>query len=65
MNLNNFTIKGQEAIQHAFQIAQGNNQQGIETGHILKGLLHSAENVVGFLLKKLDVNIEFFSSGTR
>ncbi len=60
MNLNNFTIKGQEAIQHAFQVAQGNNQQGIETGHILKGLLHSAENVVEFLLKKLDVNIGMF-----
>lgn len=31
MNLNNFTIKAQEAIQQAFQIAQGNNQQSIET----------------------------------
>ena len=45
MNLNNFTIKAQEAIQQAFQIAQGNNQQSIETGHILKGLFHSAENI--------------------
>ncbi|HKI90089.1 MAG TPA: AAA family ATPase, partial [Draconibacterium sp.] len=60
MNLNNFTIKGQEAIQHASQIAQGNNQQAIETGHIFKGLIHSAENVVGFLLKKLGVNIDIF-----
>ncbi|MFW6309554.1 MAG: ATP-dependent chaperone ClpB [Prolixibacteraceae bacterium] len=61
MNLNNFTIKGQESIQHAFQIAQGNNQQGIETGHILKGLIHSAENVVDFLLKKLGVNTGIFN----
>lgn len=61
MNLNNFTIKGQESIQHAFQIAQGNNQQGIETGHILKGLMHSAENVVDFLLKKLGVNTDIFN----
>ena len=61
MNLNNFTIKGQESIQHAFQIAQGNNQQSIEPGHILKGLMHSAENVVGFLLKKLDVNTDIFN----
>jgi ATP-dependent Clp protease ATP-binding subunit ClpA len=60
MNLNNFTIKAQEAIQHAFQIAQGNNQQSIETGHILKGLTHSAENVVEFLLKKLGVNTSVF-----
>ncbi len=60
MNLNNFTIKAQEAIQFAFQIAQGNNQQAVETGHIFKGLFNSAENVVGFLLKKLDVNVGVF-----
>ena len=61
MNLNNFTIKAQEAIQQAFQIAQGNNQQAIETGHILKGLTHSAENVLEFLLKKLGVNTTPFN----
>lgn len=60
MNFNNFTIKSQEAIQQAFQIAQGNNQQAIETGHILRGVLHSAENVTEFLLKKLDVNVPIF-----
>ena len=60
MNLNNFTIKAQEAIQQGFIIAQGNNQQSIETGHLFKGLLHSAENVVNFLLKKLGVNIAVF-----
>ena len=60
MNLNNFTIKGQEAIQFAFQIAQGNKQQAVETGHLFKGLFHSAENVVEFLLKKLDVNVAVF-----
>ncbi len=60
MNLNNFTIKAQEAIQHAFQIAQGNNQQSVETGHILKGLFHAAENVVGFLMKKLGVETGIF-----
>jgi len=56
MNFNNFTIKSQEAIQHAFVVAQGKQQQAIETGHILKGLFHEAENVVGFLLKKLGAN---------
>lgn len=56
MNLNNLTIKSQEAIQHAFQVAQGNNQQAIETGHILKGLFSEAENVVQYLMKKLGVN---------
>lgn len=64
MNLNNFTIKAQEAIQHAFQIAQGNNQQSIETGHILKGLYHSAENIIDFLLKKLGVNTPIFQQTT-
>ena len=60
MNLNNFTIKAQEAIQFAFQISQANNQQAVETGHIFKGLFNSAENVVGFILKKLDVNVAIF-----
>ncbi len=61
MNLNNFTIKAQEAVQQAIQIAAGNNQQAIETGHLLKGLLVEAENVTGFLLKKLGVNTTVFT----
>lgn len=56
MNFNNFTVKSQEAIQHAFEVAQGKQQQAIETGHILKGLFHEAENVTGFLLKKVGSN---------
>ena len=56
MLFRSFTIKSQEALQHAFQIAQGNNQQAIETGHILKGLIHEAESVILFLFKKLGVN---------
>lgn len=57
MNLNNFTIKSQEAIQKAFSIAEGYQNQAIENGHILKGLLSQGENVIGFLLKKLNVNV--------
>ena len=57
MNLNNFTIKAQEAIQKASEIASGNQQQAIETAHILKGLLSVDENVISYLLKKLNVNI--------
>jgi len=56
MNFNNFTVKSQEAIQHAFDVAQGKQQQAIETAHILKGLFHEAENVTGFLLKKVGSN---------
>ena len=44
MNFNNFTIKAQEAIQQASEIAQGNQQQAIETAHLLKGLLTVDEN---------------------
>jgi ATP-dependent Clp protease ATP-binding subunit ClpB len=61
MNFNNFTIKSQEAVQQAIQIAEGNNQQAVETGHLLKGLLTNAENVSVFLLKKLGVNVTIFS----
>jgi ATP-dependent Clp protease ATP-binding subunit ClpB len=56
MNFNNFTIKSQEAVQYAFTVAQGKQQQAIETGHILKGLFHEAENVSGFLFKKVGAN---------
>ncbi|RYE58281.1 MAG: ATP-dependent chaperone ClpB [Sphingobacteriales bacterium] len=57
MNFNNFTIKAQEAIQKASEIAQGNQQQAIETAHLLKGLLNVDENVVSYVLKKLNVNV--------
>src|SRR5688572_6802482 len=56
MNLNNFTIKSQEAVQHAQQLAMEHQQQAIETGHLLKGLLDVDENVISYLLKKLNVN---------
>jgi ATP-dependent Clp protease ATP-binding subunit ClpB len=61
MNLNNFTIKSQEAIQQAMQIATVNGQQAIENGHILKAILEVDENVTPFILKKLGVNQSMFS----
>ena len=57
MNFNNYTIKAQEAVQKASEIAQGNQQQAIETAHLLKGLLTVDENVVSYVLKKLSVNL--------
>ncbi|MFD2871627.1 ATP-dependent chaperone ClpB [Mucilaginibacter ximonensis] len=57
MNFNNFTIKAQEAVQKASEITTGNQQQAIETAHLLKGLLLVDENVITYLLKKLNVNI--------
>ena len=57
MNLNNFTIKSQEAVQKAQEIAMAKQHQAIETSHLLKGLLSEDENVTPFLLKKLEVNV--------
>ncbi|SHJ04952.1 ATP-dependent chaperone ClpB [Aquimarina spongiae] len=57
MNFNNFTIKSQEAIQQAQQLAQSFGHQQIENEHIFKAILTVDENVLPFLLKKLNVNI--------
>ncbi len=56
MNLNNFTIKSQEAIQKGQQIAQEFGHQAIEPAHILKGVLDVDDNVSNFLLKKMGVD---------
>ena len=57
MNFNNFTIKAQEAVQKAIDLAQGNNQQMIEPAHLLKGVMLVGENVTSFLFQKLGVNV--------
>ncbi|WP_457290216.1 ATP-dependent chaperone ClpB [Pedobacter sp. UYP24] len=62
MNFNNFTIKAQEAIQQASAIAEGNQQQAVETAHLLKGLLTVDENVVSYVLKKLNVNLNILNT---
>lgn len=60
MNFKILTIKSQEALQQAQQIAQSFGQQQIENEHILKGILEVDENVTPFLLKKLNVNVDLF-----
>lgn len=62
MNFNNYTIKAQEAIQKASEIATGNQQQAIEPAHILKALLTVDEHVIGHLLKKLNVNTSYLDT---
>ncbi|MFQ3296310.1 MAG: ATP-dependent Clp protease ATP-binding subunit ClpB [Polaribacter sp.] len=57
MNFNNHTTKSQETIQLAQQIAQGFGHNQIENEHIFKALTQIDENVLPFLLKKLDINI--------
>ncbi len=56
MNLNNFTIKSQEAIQQAQQLAQAMGHQQIENEHIFKAISEVDENVLPFILKKLNIN---------
>lgn len=57
MNFNNYTIKSQEAIQQAQLLAQGFDHQQIENEHILKAIFTIDDNVIPFLLKKLNVNV--------
>ncbi len=56
MNFEKFTIKSQEALQKAAEIAMSAQQQAIEPAHLLKALLETDENVISFLLGKLNVN---------
>ncbi|MEE1175226.1 MAG: ATP-dependent chaperone ClpB [Paludibacteraceae bacterium] len=58
MNFEKFTIKSQEAIQKAIEIAQNAGQQAIETPHLLKGVLVEGEGVCKFLFAKLGVNAQ-------
>ncbi|MEJ7680568.1 MAG: ATP-dependent chaperone ClpB [Segetibacter sp.] len=62
MNLNNYTIKAQEIIQQAQQIAFNNGNPNIETNHVLKALLDDENSPVDFLLKKNNVNVAFVKS---
>jgi len=57
MNFNNFTIKSQEALQQAQLLAQSYGHQYIESEHLFKAVFEVDENVLPFLLKKLNINI--------
>lgn len=56
MNFDKYTIKSQETLNKATEIAQAGEQQVVETGHLLKALLEVDENVITFIFKKLSVN---------
>jgi ATP-dependent Clp protease ATP-binding subunit ClpB len=57
MNLNNFTLKAQESVEKAFNIAAANGQQAVECAHILKGVMSEAESITNFLFGKMGINI--------
>ncbi|MCD8295459.1 MAG: ATP-dependent Clp protease ATP-binding subunit, partial [Clostridia bacterium] len=56
MNLNKFTIKAQEAVQEMVRIAQEHGQQSLEPEHLLAGIMKAAEQVTGFIFRKLGVS---------
>lgn len=58
MNFNNYTIKSQEAVQTAQQIAQAYGHQQLQNEHFFKAIQEVDENVLPFLLKKLNINEE-------
>jgi ATP-dependent Clp protease ATP-binding subunit ClpB len=62
MDFNKFTIKSQQAIQQAQQIAVGLGQQNIENAHILQGIFETDESVVPFLLGKSGANVEMMKA---
>lgn len=58
MNFNNYTIKSQESLQRAQLIAQEMGHQQIEGEHLFKAISEVDENVLPFILKKLNINVE-------
>ncbi|MFP4664797.1 MAG: ATP-dependent chaperone ClpB [Bacteroidales bacterium] len=64
MNLNNFTIKAQESLQKAQQIAAGYNHQAIETAHLMKALLSESENILSYLFNKTGVQMNMVDKAT-
>ncbi len=60
MNFNKFTIKSQEVIQSAQQIAQSMNHPQLENEHLMEAIFQADEHVAPFLLKKLNVNLALF-----
>ena len=62
MNFDKFTIKSQEALQKAAEMATSFQQQAIEPGHLLKAILETDENVSSYLFKKLEINASILES---
>ena len=58
MNLNKYTLKAQEVVQKALELAQSGNNQAMEPIHIMKAFLLDNENIVHSLFNKLDANID-------
>lgn len=65
MQLNNFTIKSQEAVQKAQQVAMEMSNPTIEVGHVLEGVFLVDEHVSPFIFKKLGANFDTIRKATK
>jgi len=63
MNFNKYTIKAQEAVQQAQQIAANNEHQSIENAHLVKGMLSADDSVIRFLTSKQGIDFTAFEQG--
>jgi ATP-dependent Clp protease ATP-binding subunit ClpB len=61
MNLSNFTVKAQESVQKALNIASAAGHQAVEPAHLIKGVLNESENIVDFLFGKMGVDLASFA----
>ncbi|OZC04783.1 ATP-dependent chaperone ClpB [Rubricoccus marinus] len=64
MNLQNYTVKAQEAVQSAIEIAQANTNQGLEPPHLLKALLQDEGGLATTLLQTLGANLDYITTKT-
>src|SRR6056297_1716307 len=64
MNLQKFTVKAQEAVQTALEIAAGLSHQGVEPAHVMKAFLDDEGSVVRTLLSRLNANLDFIATKT-
>lgn len=65
MNINNLTIKSQDAIKRAQLIAKNKNNQAVYPAHIMKAILEIDDHVIPFLLKKLSINSKVIKQGVE
>ncbi len=65
MNFKNYTIKSQEVVQNAQQLAMSKQHQAIENGHLLNAIFEADESVTPFILKKIGINVEIIRKANR
>jgi len=64
MNLQNFTIKAQEAVKTASEIAASNNHQGVEPPHLMKAFLADSSGIVMTMLTKMEASVDLLTGKT-